>query len=68
VPGLGQIADALKLEIPPSSSAYEALQRSRSLVIYGQKVTMMDKPPKTKTELEALVLTELRAAPQCAAL
>jgi hypothetical protein len=27
---------------------------------------MMDKPPKTKTELEALVLTKLRAAPQCA--
>jgi hypothetical protein len=26
---------------------------------------MMDKSPKTRTELEALVLAELRAAPQC---
>jgi hypothetical protein len=26
---------------------------------------MMDKLPKTRTELEALVLAELRAAPQC---
>ena len=25
----------------------------------------MDKSPKTRTELEALVLAELRAAPQC---
>ena len=25
----------------------------------------MDKLPKTRTELEALVLAELRAAPQC---
>jgi hypothetical protein len=26
---------------------------------------MMDKSPKTRTELEALVLAELRAAPEC---
>jgi hypothetical protein len=29
------------------------------------KDTMMDKSPKTRTELESLVLTELRATPQC---
>jgi hypothetical protein len=30
----------------------------------GKKDRMMDKSPKTRTELEALVLAELRAAPQ----
>jgi hypothetical protein len=30
-----------------------------------QKGTMTDKSPKTKAELEALVLAELRAAPDC---
>jgi hypothetical protein len=29
------------------------------------KVTMMDKSPRTRIELEALVLAELRAAPHC---
>jgi hypothetical protein len=29
------------------------------------KETMMEKSPKTRTQLEALVLAELRATPQC---
>lgn len=32
---------------------------------WAVKGTMMDKSPKTRTELEVLVLAELRAAPQC---
>src|SRR5215471_7703418 len=71
----GAAAQVLSLLRTRSCAARSADVESRTECAAPKKGTMTDesprtkpeKLPKTKTELEALVLAELRAAPQCGA-
>src|SRR5712691_3099320 len=52
--------------VPRRGRAYSELVAKAPPELRDERAgTMTDKPPKTRTELEALVLAELRAAPQC---